>query len=354
MSANIVEAWNGPGPRDAVLTDVQPLAHGLHPSTSKLAFEHWYFDARLDTGHTVVGFITKRRPEETPWAKPSVELLVYSPDGTKRQVRAHYPKTEASFALDDVNASVGPNKCWVDRSGDLPVQHLYMAEEDVVFDLQFHNELPSWMPGKGETHYSPKEHFGWVVAAPRARVTGTVRIGDLTLDAAGIGYADHNWGAGDMKRIIERWHWGRLYLDDYSFIFANVMTQKRFDHHRSQPVMLAKNGEILLSTGEVELTEGPMVFHENANREYPTWLEIDSPGQFTLRLDVERIIDSQDLLDEVPVIRRIKPLIRKLVGRPGYFRYDSRFVLTVWEDGPEGRTAVTRTGNTLHEMVALA
>jgi hypothetical protein len=69
-----------------------------------------------------------------------------------------------------------------------------------------------------------------------------------------------------------------------------------------------------------------------------------------LRLDVERIIDSQDLLDEVPVIRRIKPVIRKLVGRPGYFRFDSRFVLDVWE----GEEMITRTGHTLHEMVALA
>jgi hypothetical protein len=149
-STTIVEAWNGPGQQDSVITEVQPVDHGLHPSTSKLAFE--YFDARLDTGHTVIGFITKRRPEEAPWAKPSVELLVYSPDGTKRQVRKSYPKTEASFALDDVNASVGPNTCWVDRSGALPVQHLRMVEEDVAFDLAFHNELPSWMPGKGETH----------------------------------------------------------------------------------------------------------------------------------------------------------------------------------------------------------
>lgn len=350
MSATIVEAWNGPGPKDAVLTDVQPSDHGLHASTSKLAFEHWYFDARLDTGHTVVGFVTKRRPEEAPWAKPSVELLVYSPDGTKLQVRKSYPKAESSFAADDVDAQVGPNKCWVDRSGPLPVQHVFLAEDGVVFDLQFHNELPSWMPGRGETHYNAKEHFGWVVAAPRARVTGTVRIGEQVIDASGIGYADHNWGAGDMKRIIERWHWGRLYLPDYSFIYANVMTQKRFGHHRSQPVMLAKDDQILLSTGEVELTEGPLVFHEGANREYPTWIALSSPGAFDLRLDVERIIDSQDLLDEVPVVRRIKPLVRTLVGRPGYFRFDSRFELTVHEDGG----TVTRTGHTLHEMVALA
>lgn len=348
----IVEAWNGPGSKDAELTVVQPSDHGLHLSTDKRAFEHWYFDARLDTGHTVVAFLTKRRPEERAGCDPSVELIIYSPDGTKRQVNASYPKAEASFAVDDVDVRIGPNRCWVDRSGELPVQHAHLAEEDVVFDLQFHNELPSWMPGRGETHYGEREHFGWVVAAPRARVTGTVRIGDLVLDASGIGYADHNWGAGDMKRIIQRWHWGRLYVEDYSLLYANVMTQKRFDHHRSQPLMLAKDGEVLLSTGEVVLTEGPMVFHEGANREYPTWLRIEVPGKVDLRLTVERIIDAQDLLDEVPVARSrfVKPLIHRLVGRPGYFRFDSRFELTVVEDG----VAVQRSGHTLHEMVALA
>lgn len=155
-----------------------------------------------------------------------------------------------------------------------------------------------------------------------------------------------------MKRIIDRWHWGRLYVEDYSVLFANVMTQKRFDHHRSQPVMLAHHDRIVLSTGEVELTEGPMVFHEGANREHPTWLRIRVPDRLDLRLDVERIIDAQDLLDEVPVARSrlVKPLVHRLVGRPGYFRFDSRFELTVIEDGVE----VRRSGSTLHEMVALS
>lgn len=351
MTPTITEAWNGPGSKDAELTEVAPVDHGLHVGGNRRGFEHWYFDARLETGHTVVAFLTKRRPEQRPGCDPSVELIVYGPDGSKRQVNASYPKSEASFATDDVAVRVGANRAWVDRSGPLPVQHVRMSEEDISIDLAFHNELPSWMPGRGETHYGAKDHFGWVVAAPRARVSGTVRIGELTLDGRGIGYADHNWGAGDMKRIIERWHWGRLYVEDYSLLFANVLTQARFDHHRSAPLMLAERDRIVLSTGEVELTEGPMVFHPGANREHPTWVRLEVPGQVELTLSVEKVIDAQDLLDEVPVVRSraIKPLIHRLVGRPGYFRFDSAFELLVHDQGGTRR----RTGRTLHEMVAL-
>ena len=122
-----------------------------------------------------------------------------------------------------------------------------------------------------------------------------------------------------MKRIIERWHWGRLYVEDYSLLFANVMTQKRLGHHRSQPLMLAREDEIVLSTGEVTLSEGPMVFHPARDREHPTWLRLEVPGRVDLRLTVDRVIDAQDLLDEVPVARSrfVKPLVHRLVGPAG-------------------------------------
>ncbi|BBH15731.1 hypothetical protein Back2_00180 [Nocardioides baekrokdamisoli] len=348
MTIAITDAWNGPGNKDGELSLVVPKDHGLHASTSRRAFEHWYFDARLESGHTIVGFLTKRRPEQGANCDPSVELIVYGPDGSKIDARVSFPKDQARFSTDDVDVRIGPNRCWVDRSGPLPVQRVVLAAGELAFDLAFANELPSWMPGKGETYYGARDHFGWVVAAPRARVSGTLTIGGAVLDATGIGYADHNWGVGDMKRIIERWHWGRLYTDEHSLLFANVITQARFDHHQSAPLMLADRDGVLLSTGEVTLTEGPMHFHPGANREHPEWIQLEVPGELTLRLDVERIIDAQDLLDEVPVVRSrvVKPIVHKLVGRPGYFRFDSRFTLSI-----AGREPVV--GHTLHEMVAL-
>jgi len=96
-TTGIVEAWNGPGRGDATPTTVEPHHNALHPTASKLAFEHWYFDARLDTGHVVVGFVTKRRPEDLPGAKPWVELIVYTPEGDRRQVSKRYPRAAAVY-----------------------------------------------------------------------------------------------------------------------------------------------------------------------------------------------------------------------------------------------------------------
>ena len=57
-----------------------PEGNAAHLDDHKLAFEHWYFDARLSDGHIVVGFIQTR---ELIQRKPGVELHVYRPDGTR-------------------------------------------------------------------------------------------------------------------------------------------------------------------------------------------------------------------------------------------------------------------------------
>ncbi|TSE00615.1 hypothetical protein FOS14_06135 [Skermania sp. ID1734] len=348
----IIEAWNGPGRRDGSLTEVRPQDNALHPNSSMLAFEHWYFDAYLDSGHTVVGFLIKRRPEDLPNSRPWVELIVYAPDGTRRQVARKYSRSDATFSSDRCDVRIGPNTARVEfPAAGFPIHHLHIEVDDVAATLRFENETPSWMPGRGETRFGQKDSFGWVVAAPRARVTGSVRIGGMEFAASGRGYADHNWGVGDMKRVIDRWHWGRLYVEDYALLYATVLTQERYGSHQISPLMLAVNETIVLSTGEVQLTEGPAVFDETANRSYPSWIRLQVPDAVDLLLTVRDVIHAHDLLDDVPVVRSrvVKPLVRRIVGHPGYFRFDSDFELTVVRDGE----TVRRSGRTLHELVAL-
>ncbi|MGB3771073.1 MAG: lipocalin-like domain-containing protein [Rhodococcus sp. (in: high G+C Gram-positive bacteria)] len=350
----IVETWNGPGRTDGRLTEVHPRHNAAHPVPgSRTAFEHWYFDAHLDDGRTIIGFLTLRRPEEPALvSKPSVEMLVYSPDGTRRQVMTRYSKKEASASIVQCEVNVGRNHAHAEfPEGGLPIHHLYMSEEGMTFDLRFHNELPSWMPGEGETFFGKTEVFGWVVGSPRARVEGSITVDGKTTEVTGRGYADHNWGAGDMKRVIDRWHWGRLYDDDYSLLYALVKTQKRLGRHESRPLMLAYRGEVILSSGEAEVTEGPMQHNEIANRSYPEWLRIEVPGKVTLLLTVKEIVHAHDLLDDIPVAghKMFRSTLYRVVGHPGYFRFHSTFELTVVRDG----VTETRTGDTLHELVAL-
>lgn len=348
----IVEAWNGPGRRDGELTRVLAHHNAYHPRRSLLAFEHWYFDATLASGHVVIGFLIKRRPEDLPIARPWVEVIVYAPDGTRRQVAARYSREAASFSDERCDVRIGPNRAHVEfPASGFPVHHLYLEVDDVLVDLRFDNETPSWMPGRGETLFGGKDRFGWAVGAPRARVSGTVRLGSQTLDGTGRGYADHNWGSGDMRRVIDRWHWGRLYTDELSLLYAVVLTQEHFGSHAIAPMMLAQGERIMLSTGEVELAEGPPAFDAIAGREYPTSITLRVPGQVELRLDVQQIIHAHDLLDDLPVARNrlVKPLLHRVVGHPGYFRFRSAFDLTVTLSG----RAHHESGETLHELVAL-
>ncbi|MFF0612664.1 lipocalin-like domain-containing protein [Nocardia tengchongensis] len=351
-STEITEVWNGPGRRDGVLTTVAPHHNGLHPSSSKTAFEHWYFDALLDSGHVVVGFLIKRRPEDLPRARPWVELIVYTPEGGRLQVAKRYSAAATSFSADACDVRIGDNRAWSEfPENGLPRHHVRLAENGLTFELTFENETPSWMPGKGETRFGAEDSFGWVVGAPRARVSGTLEIDGHKRAVTGRGYADHNWGVGDMRRIIDRWHWGRLYTDDYSLLYAQVLTQPRQGSHSIAPLMLAHKDEVVLSTGETILTEGPRRYDAIAGRDFPEWIELRVPDRVELRLTVDSVIHAHDLLDDVPVVRSrlFRPVLHKLIGHPAYFRFQSTFELTVHTEGE----AVRRSGTTLHELVAL-
>ncbi len=345
---DIVETWTGPGRRDAVVAPVGPEGNAAHLDDHKLAFEHWYFDARLSDGHIVVGFIQTR---ELIQRKPGVELHVYRPDGTRLEVVKHYADADASASREQCDVRVGHNWARAElHEGRLPVHRLFLDEDGITFDLTFDSEVPTWMPGGGRTTYGDRDYFAWCVGAPRARVSGTVTIHGETIQAEGIGYHDHNWGVGDMKRIIDHWYWGRLYTDDLTVIYANVHTTPRYGSHASMPLMVARGSEIVVSTGEVTSLEGPRVFDEVANRDYPATLSLQA-DEVDLTFEVRRIVHANDFLEMVPVIRSrfVKPLVNRLLGRPGYFRFESDFDLTVrLED-----EVLKETGRTMHEMVAL-
>lgn len=348
-----VEAWNGPGRSDGIITEVLPEHNALHVSADRTAFEHWYFDAHLDNGYTVVGFLVKRRPEDPPMARPWVEIIVYRPDGTRLQIAQKYPQRAAHFSAEQVDVRIGPNSARVEFDDDgMPTYFVKFDEEDVRLDLVFRNEILPWMPGRGENLFGDGGVFGWCVGAPRAAVSGRVEIGDESWEVTGRGYADHNWGVGNMPRVIERWHWGRLYTDEYTLLYAVVACNAKYGGLQIMPVMLAKGSEVLLSTGEVEFTLGPSVYDETARQDYPETFTLEAPGAFRLEMTVRQLLQSHSLIEEVPVVgsRALRPLVDRVIGKPGYFRFQSDFTLAV--TGADG-SVETIQGSTLHELVAL-
>ncbi len=346
MSRDVFEAWTGPGKRDREIQLIEPKENAVHVVDGRTYLEWWYFDAILETGHVVIGFL---QASELLSRKPGVELHVYLPSGEKLSEIKRYDVSDVRISEDICDVRVGDNSASVTypQGGAPPVYTIHIAEGNLEAKLTFTVQVPGWRPGLGKTTYGKKGYFAWIVPIPRARVEGTIRINDTVIAARGIGYHDHNWGTADMKRILTHWYWGRIYADDFTLIYAYVRTNRRFGNACSKPLMIAHKDRIIYSTGQWELSEGPSVFNAVANRHYPRYVTIDAPGEFSLRLDVKEIIDAHDFLEG------LNPLLRwginTTFGRPGYFRFKSDFDLTVVDK----KEAFHRTGQTLHEMVAL-
>jgi hypothetical protein len=346
MSRDLFEAWTGPGKRDGTIQLIEPRENAVHAVEGRTYLEWWYFDAILESGHVVVGFL---QASELLSRKPGVELHVYLPSGEKLSEIRRYDVSDVRVSDQICDVHIGNNSATASYppGGRPPVYRVHIVEGNLEAELSFTVEVPGWRPGLGKTVYGHKGYFAWIVPIPRARVEGTVRIGDTVIAARGIGYHDHNWGTADMRRILTHWYWGRIYAEDFTLIYAYVRTNRRFKNATSKPLMVAHEDRIIYSTGIWELREGPPVFNAVANREYPRHVTIESPGEFSLRLDVKEIIDAHDFLEN------LNPLLRwginRTFGRPGYFRFKSDFDLTVFDKNE----TFHRMGQTLHEMVAL-
>lgn len=349
----VVDHWLGPGDKDEEITPLMPQENAIHlqaRSQSRFYGEWWYFDARLEDGHVVVGFL---QASELMSRSPGVELHIYKPDGEKLSVVKRYSWSEVKASEKQCDVWVGQNRCYAEypQGSSLPNHYLSIEEEGFKADLIFKSEVPGWKPGKGLTEYGKRGYFSWVVPAPRAKVSGKICYGGLEVSAKGIGYHDHNVVTADMRRILSHWYWGRIFAGDLTLLYAYVVTGKRFANHVSKPLMLAVRDRVILSSGEMKLREGKMLFDRRANRTYPSWLEIEIPHHVFLRLDVKRIVDASDFLTEMnPLI--MNPAVRWVINRfvrPGWFRFESEYALEVFHEGKRHE----EKGTTLHEMVAL-
>ena len=72
----VSETWTGPGRQDGQIVPIKPEENGVHPTDDENYVEHWYFDARLDNGYLVVGFLWA---SEMMTHEPAMELHIYKP-----------------------------------------------------------------------------------------------------------------------------------------------------------------------------------------------------------------------------------------------------------------------------------
>jgi hypothetical protein len=347
-TVKVQEGWTGPGSRDGVITPLKPEEDGLHVSLdTKGAYEWWYFDAHLETGHTIVVFFYRANPNPGLGGKPGVEIVILRPDGNKTQVFIPYRKSDFTAARDKPEVRIGKNYMKVLKSvKGLPVYEIHIEEKNIGCHLTYRAEVNGWKPGTGLSNFGTMGYFAWVIPFARASVEGTITDGKREIVVTGIGYHDHNWLNFNFARIIDYWMWGRVYSKSYTLSYAYIQCNSKMDRHAVKVLMLAEGKEVILSTGEFDFIKEEFEYNPAAKHRFPRKVTIRVPGELETVLSVNKVMEAEDMLENFnPVLRFIAKNIVRL--KPGYFRLLSDFSMRVTRKGKTHR----EKGTTLHEIV---
>ena len=342
------EGWTGPGRRDARIERLKPEDDGLHIDPGKRSmFEWWYFDAHLESGHTIVVFFHASNPNPGLEGRIGVELILLRPDGKRIQKFYPYDRSDFSAARDKPEVKIGRNTIKVDQRGsELPVYEIHVEEKDFGCHLKYTAQVNGWKPGTGLSQFGRMGYFGWVIPCARAAVEGTITDEGRLIPVTGIGYHDHNWLNFPFQRIIKYWMWGRMYSTGFTATFAYIQCNDKVDNHTVKVLMLADGQEVILSTGEFDFIQEDYEYNSKAKYRFPRKLVIRAPHELMATLKVVRVLEAQDMLENYhPILRFVAKNVLRL--KPGYFRLVSDSELDVTHGGKTTHEA----GTTLHEIV---
>jgi hypothetical protein len=194
--------------------DATPRDEAAHPGPGERT--EWWFVSALDPGSGLA--VAAALGTEFPGTPPATVVFLYLPDGAVHTVGAL--RAAGPPSTERVDVRLDPDRLWS------PAPGVYRVRIDIPDGFPLHGPAPgpvaldltlrATAPGftAGPLALPDGQDLSWVVAAPTARVTGTVRVDDETFrlrDAPG--YHDHNFGRFDLADEAHGgWDWSQVHL----------------------------------------------------------------------------------------------------------------------------------------------
>lgn len=327
---------------------VQPWEDGLRTNPDKNEFEWWYFDFSFSDGSTaVIFFSTKSFLNPAGKPDPEVNLVITDPNGNKFSVSDNPGKKNFTSSTSKLDIKLGNSFV----KGDLSGCQLYFKKDGTGVDLHLISKAPAWRPGTGISYYGTKKtnYFAWLAAIPYGIAEGTLRYNGKTVKVSGTGYHDHNWGNIRLDKIKTQWYWGRARINDYTLIFAQMLTAPKYGS-KEIPVFYLAKGNRILSGNNYKFTFTPAQWkRDSGGRDYPEKIKINvkqSDMDVTIKISSPVIIEAQSLLDKAPWFVRI---LSRPFTNPYYFRFNADFALAM--ESPAEKT--NDKGSGIFEMMLL-
>lgn len=293
---------------------------GAHPDESPFYFEWWYFDATCAGGLTIslILHLTDLIKPASKNGSLNVSIIEKGKPLFQRFIPYATEHIHASSEMCDVR--MGENRCFMEEG----VYKIQIKESHFGADLIFESATTGWRPGSGKFQFGHENaFFSWVVPQPRAHVKGTIVIHGQEKAVEGVGYHDHNWGTVSLLDTIKEWSWGRLYLGDYSCIFADIQLSPRYGAGRVLPFSLLRGDQVLISSflqSNQPLDDGMDFLKNPRSVDFPKgWhLQWEEPiNHLDVNLETVKVLEKADLLSGNCLRRKI---VENLIAHPYYIR----------------------------------
>lgn len=299
-------------------------------------YEWWYVDASFDNGYHMVVTFHYMNIFLKPIV-PSIQIMIYKPDGTQTSRYALCKPEETYAGADWCDVRMGES--WLKDMGD-GTYEMYVMINRVGARLTLKNIVPGWKLGTGYNYKNEDTGWvaGWVVPVPHAEVKGELYLKDQTMKVEGAAYHDHNWGNYLFHKTFSGWYWGRIHSDDYTVDYAWVLPRQK-DAPIFSPLLIARKGEIILSSNQIKAALSNMTKDEKIGQEYAKKLAISAD---TLGVKLNLIIDTKRLVETMQLPKSVE-------WDQFYFRFLADYTMDIEIDGEKN----TVKGELLHEYMVL-
>ena len=305
-------------PKDPDLFKPRRADYGAHDQKyARDPWEWWYFDAISDNGYSIVTIwlmpVTPR--VRAPYG--SISLEVSHPDGSYTMIEASFEKKDVSVAHDHCDVTAGGNYV----RGEWPKFELHFEHDDAKLDLAFESLTQGVMePPDGcfigrDLPPATGTYMGWVIAMPRARVTGTLTLAGKKIPLSGLGYHDHQWGSVHLVdglfedgHIFDYWYWGRIHLPRHTLVYWDGQLRPELGSGRHKRLVVME-GDRLVD----HLTDG--IYTDVAEIETDPATGIDYYRTLVMTIDTDTIKGRLTMKPTAPLGRWLFP------PRSGYVRY---------------------------------
>lgn len=246
---------------------------GAHPS-AQTKYEWWYMDAAFDNGYSVgISWQIIEKP-----VLRLVQFAIYDPQGKKTDVVANFDPSAVSAAKTYCDVTMGNNRL----VENYPRWNVDFRQGDLGCSLVFESLIEGFhTPPDGLVYFSeqPPMWIGWVIAQPRAKVTGSLILDGKEITVSGVGYHDHNWSNTLLDKLYHHWYWGRIYLPDYTFIYSVGRMPDALGARPCNVMHAYKGSEMLDVFTNVSADASDIVRDEYSGAEYPRELVVRAEGQ---------------------------------------------------------------------------